>query len=911
MSKQIIAKPQGIITEPNKVGQFAAGTSTISSSFAAGAFATGANFAIRSFGTVEQVAKFQEELTMPGVTVGGAYYATDGDDVALLVELTTRGTWYAILFHRDVSGSASSITRQVTSPWNGYVTADGNTGLLLMRNRLIVTAPIRSFVIDFYPDQGFSPTGSASGPRNTGLPQIYFINRTSQTETTANIGGVMPPNTHISAVPQLRSASQIEDYELLSPPPVPYDFANTSTTQTQTSSSWTIGTPLHVNNRPADSVDIIYVDVYRTREQSTGYDSVNNKYAPIATGSSFYKSGSSPVFSGTPLISDDTQNEALGESLLTNTSASGAAALPIPPVPSKTCAPFKGYGFYANRFDPATLVLQNPYYWGTITQSSTFSARLNGVGVRLYSGGSATSGSANVSAPGGDYTGFKIGQDFIVRRADTNAVVLNGTITGTNSGAGPITASTTSSYTGSVNLEAYDELLVNGVRVRADFSPQLFAANLSAAFGDKLDVFASGIEPQKTYDSSSTVGVYPSYVPSGGITIRLRTNDTLDVKATNGGSYIPQLTEYNNGQTVYGVVYGKQQSNAVAWSELNEPESCPPGNYVFVGKGTIFKMVPTRDCLWIFCSDGLYRLSGTGGSAADGYDWVIDPVDTGLILAGQNCAVAHREYVYAYTNRGFVSISSEGTVRPLSDGRINPSIKTWPRLSNSTWSQISDNAIDGGGDSLWVAVDAAFDDILIRFRDGGLTLGYAAIWVYNVKTDAWSFRQPSLYGDSSTPTLGFYSGANQTIFGIYAGRNKVVRTTPRPDIDPGNYEAMTFTSQPIYGGKPDGAHTQKHWQDVEITFRSPQTNSGSSITIGAPFGNVQQSRTIPTTPNGAGQSIADAVAVGFTVARNHPAMASSFTFEVTVDSPPSGGQPFAIEAISVNYIDFSDERKVR
>jgi hypothetical protein len=264
--------------------------------------------------------------------------------------------------------------------------------------------------------------------------------------------------------------------------------------------------------------------------------------------------------------------------------------------------------------------------------------------------------------------------------------------------------------------------------------------------------------------------------------------------------------------------------------------------------------------------------------------------------------------VYAYTNRGFVSISSEGNVRELSDGRINPASWQWPVLPNETWSQTDQNGLDTNQFEKWVAVDAINDDIWIRNRESR-TQAYAGIWVYNTKTDTWSFRQPSLYGGTETPSLAVYSPTQQSIFGVYGSSNKIVQSVG----DVGDYEAMGLVFQPIYGGRSAGAHTQKHWQDVQISFRTPQINAGSLVTFISPNLTVTESRVIPQVSNILNHPATDGARVGFTVARNHPAMSNTFVFELVVDAPVNTGfdEAFAIEAISVNYIDFSDDRKLR
>jgi len=889
VSDQIAVKPQGLITEPNKVGQFPPG-----------AFSYAINGAIRSFGVLEPVRKFELANTdfLNGNLVGGIYALSEGPYTIFLVEHTALGTWQLCVTCSTSFSGYITLKRDIPAPWNSYITNDARTGIVFARNRVIITGAVRSFAFDVFEDADGIMNG-LEGPRNCGVYQTILYDRNAFSGL-ADDPAYLGPNQHFSATSVLRMVHR-DGYELVSPPAVPYDYANLSTTLPQVHSQWITKADLTLSSGYYSH----HLDIYRTRAQSVGYDSVSNKYLPISTGSSFYLSKTvrwaanwATYFN---LSSDTTLPATLGEALLTNVSVGGASALPLPPTPAKTCATFRGHAFYANRWDPATFTLLNPYYWGFMPFATAgYYVLTQGIGIRYTTTGqTATSGSPTVTGLPNTY-GVVVGQTFNVYRVDSGLLVTpNNTVVSV--GATTITGAVNSSYSGNVRVDVLDRIELNGLNVSATESPQSFVSQLffgnTSNLNTQLDVAAVGLEPITT---ENPAGVYPNFVPTGGLVIRMRTNSPITLRATNGQNFSPYLPELN---ATAHTEEGSQQKNGFAWSENNEPENCPPSNYAFCGQGEIYKIIATRDCLWFFCSDGLFRLSGAGGSVGEEYDWVIDPVDPSLIITNPDCAVVFRDSVYALTNRGVVAISSEGTVRQLSDGRINPT--GWPdsdaqfMLPNKSWSSdISPNGISTTWP--WMAVDNANEEIWIRYRHNSGTV-FGKIWVYNVKTDTWMVRVPS-YHPGEVPSLATYNQSLQRMFMLYAGRRDLIADQI---ANFGAYEGLTARFQPFYG--VNGSYSLKHWRDINLSFSAPwqETNYTCELRSQAISAGT---RVIPTSsPTGNQMEMSR---VGFTIPRAWPAMANSIAPELVISGSPDATtlQPPKLEGFSISYEDVTPQR---
>jgi hypothetical protein len=372
-------------------------------------------------------------------------------------------------------------------------------------------------------------------------------------------------------------------------------------------------------------------------------------------------------------------------------------------------------------------------------------------------------------------------------------------------------------------------------------------------------VLAAGIDPPIVQTGFARQDLYAAN--SFVITAQRAGIASFTIAASNPQNYIPTLPATTATALT---VSTKQVANGIAWSEQGQPEAVPPLNTLPVGSGTIYGMYPTRDALWIFASDGLWRLSGTGGSAGRGFDWAVDLMDSTLSLAGPHAACVLRDTVYAYTNRGLVSISPKGIVEH-SQGRLNDRLPG-PPFNADTSIQI---AADETNDEIWLTVTA------------NSAAGY---YIYNTLTDAWTTS-----AGNGFPNVITYARFLQSV----VTQNASEADSPSAG---NNYEAFVVDYQPISNGDP---MTMKQWIDetwvldpgsASTTFYIPRWNGSDSTIVRAPVGQNQDTR------------------LSFSIPRNSPACAN--TLAPGVKYTPSSN-PIGLFGVALRAVTMTNQRKAR
>lgn len=161
--------------------------------------------------------------------------------------------------------------------------------------------------------------------------------------------------------------------------------------------------------------------------------------------------------------------------------------------------------------------------------------------------------------------------------------------------------------------------------------------------------------------------------------------------------------------------------NSLYFSKDNQPESVPLINQILVGSSDapILRIKALRESLFIFKSDGVFRLSGF-----DSTNFVVQLFDNTVILKCPDSVVILNNEIYCFGNQGVVKISEVGKdviSKPIYD-KLVPYITTNASLASSTFGV----AYESDRSYLLFTVKSKLDT-------------YATIaYRYNVDTDAWT-----------------------------------------------------------------------------------------------------------------------------------------------------------------------------
>jgi hypothetical protein len=533
--------------------------------------------------------------------------------------------------------------------------------------------------------------------------------------TTSRMAGLSPPayilhgaayttNAQVMAIDTAaawralirRTAS--DGYELVSAP----TYAMTGYTDTLCDGQLKVGFPMH-HSYVAGDVCELYRTVTVTPADTNPGDVMYLAVSQVIT--------STDITNGYIVIRDNCPDAALGVALYTNEGEEGAEAANLDPPASSDMVSFKGHMFYAATALPAKATVGPRVAYSLL---STDTDRIYGVGFRATNG-TYTNGNPTVTAVV-NMRGIVPGQwIFNSNVPGGTAVIISVTAT-----TFTMDKNASASAAGS-STQIYD--IQNMTLAPFITSPITFLyLNQDSA---QFYAMAAGVNGSP-FTYTTTVN-QRAYMPNGsqltgterGVEFVYRVPRVYEglpftLRATNGVNYSPPLPEYNATANSYSP---DKRENRVAWSKHEQPEAVPPLNFSFVGSGVLYRMVRTRDALWLFCSDGLYRLSGDGGDGPEA--WRIDSADPNLVLASRNAVATLKDTVWAYTNRGLVAISDEGGIQDLSLGVIGDQV-VGANFSD-TW-------------DVFMEVDQLHQEVWLTFRTGTMGSGSAQTFIFNAVT---------------------------------------------------------------------------------------------------------------------------------------------------------------------------------
>lgn len=842
MSSQIIVQPLGIITQPNKLG-----------STPPGSMVQGVGY-IRSPGTFESAVDWQvignvsSSLTSPIM-----YVKPIGiQSLTLYTASSGAGGWSYCWFNHF----ASTVTTAslVANGINQYISTTGRFGWSTSGEKTIVSCAIGNVVFDYK-----SPTSTAErAPRMAGMyPPVSLVVFAAGSYTSTGIGALRR-NKQCAVITICRRTFS-DGREIVSAPSNAI-FARSALVDPDDGIFENIRVDCALDTRLHQVGDA--VEIYRTRSQDQ----------PEANFGSDYYLSKTVILSATDIsntyisVYDTTPDESLSVALYTNDGVQGSESAAFVP-PTCTCiSSFRGHTFYLNTTDAPFFKVRSPVVWGQMFPGSSSGAKASAYGgMSSVLSCSTSSGSPVITGLTSATTDYiAIGQRVFASAGFSQGLTIV-TFTATTI---TVDFNAASTVVGTVSLSIVDVLELDGTKYAAANDINLLQ-NLSRDY-QQFNISRQILEVDSSWHDN----------PSDFLVITKKnfwgnpatsTNYTLTARATRGHLLEPPLPRIETSETAKTFT-AKHSPNGFRWSEENQPENCPATNAAFCGAGEIYAAVATRDALWIFASDGLWRLSGTGGQAGRGYDWRIDPVDSTLIISSPQAICVLRDNVYAMTSRGLVRVDSGGNVVEVSHGKVDDT------LSSSTWREVT----WASSTAVFLIPDEKNNEVVIReYND---TSGQ--MWRYNEHTD--SFTKDSV---GSAPIHGAFSDYADSP--IVAGSSSNGRLYV---LNPGTYQQFSASFQPVFASSPFDMH---HWQTVNLSFEGAATGVNvylnESVT---PIG----TRTVTT----AGTSAFSRTSFG--VPRAAPAVSNNIQVMVTATSASAA---LKLQGIELVHEQLSGQRKVR
>jgi hypothetical protein len=749
VAKAVVVRPLGLLTQGSKYGVYPPGAMSIAK-----------NVVIRDPGVLS---------SMPGLSG----YANNIGLTAFPVRRIWPGTTHSLAAHSGLStltwgvlsgGGIVSVAQ--ASGVGAYAYETGRLSVVNARGRTMLNTSKDPVVVD---------SEGASTSRHVGLltPGSLSASTASLTNARSLADGYQRRYRVIA-----RRVSA-DGYEIFSAPTNSIEARNVSAGATVD--------PNIVIDSPGSSMlragDVL--ELYRTDDQLIGTDPGDTYRLAQA-----YTIKTADLF-GSVTMRDVSTRADLGNELYTNPGADPLTRDPnYLPGMADDIVIHEGHAFYLTRKVNESVIAKPNGQVGSLT---TAEERSTGIGWRRVTG-DTTNGNfdiINIS----DMTGLQIGQVVTATGLPVGPSAARITaIVGTT-----ITLSVAPSVTAAgAIVDIYDVIETSAstfVQITGSFALSLNADVISTVPTIALIEAAGGISFD---DASGGSFIFRRPLFSTGAA------SPYAVRATNGQNYSPTLP-----LTTETAQAGKADERYNRWhiSKFNEPEHVGINSKILVGSATNYRGVSVGGVMLVFASDGLWQVSGLAGS------WAIKSLDPSLILAARGCVAVMDGLAWAYTNRGLVTVSPDGSITEISNGKIGQA-----------------NA-GGSGEFNGHAYADTWDRYLVcddRHREVLVTLdGGVNFFVYSARSDAFTTYVPASTGPA---TAAAYSSALASLMLTRDSGAAVHLEYFSPDSTATRMANAQVRFQPLVD--PDPSMT-KEWMDLEMAFEGVGTTMSLTPTFDA------------------------------------------------------------------------------
>jgi len=188
----------------------------------------------------------------------------------------------------------------------------------------------------------------------------------------------------------------------------------------------------------------------------------------------------------------------------------------------------------------------------------------------------------------------------------------------------------------------------------------------------------------------------------------------------------------------------EQKQNRIYYSKFQQPEAVPLLNYLDVGSEDqpILRIFPLRDSLFVFKTDGLYRISGETSP------WVLSLFDNSCILIADDSVDVCNNELYGWTTQGIIKLSEAGVggaiSRVIDTEILKLGSSNYTNFRTSTW------GIGYQSDNSYIVWTVSKTD------DVRATIAYR----YNNLTNSWTtITKSNTCGIINPPNDRLYLGA--------------------------------------------------------------------------------------------------------------------------------------------------------
>lgn len=756
--RQTVARPLGLITQRNQKG-----------AYPPGALSRADNLVMRNPGEIAQVRDVNGTTSLSGSPTDVLYtiYSLDNGQAFYALRNSSSDAW-SVRFTSGVGSPPGGVSS------TGLMSSLGYNSPIRARERMIVNAVNTPMVCDSMNPQ----TAGDRTFRHAGMPQLAV----GGISTTSTDGGALPaPSSGANLAGYCVLVKRVfsDGYELVGRPSPVFRIANTTVNALNVQVECRFPVSTNIGIRAGDIIELyktnvlLGVTVVPAESQDTGttcylVKSYTLTSTDISNGFVFILDTQAPLASGT------TQ----GRELYTNPGQKGATGGNRQPPIAKTQAVFKGYAFYGNITERPIYTFGVPggFLPPTAVSIGSYFKRY-GIGSRFFNC-TVTNGSNTITGvAAADIVGIAVGQ-----RPITEGTPFPAGTTVTAVGATTITMSNNASF-GAASITLCDVIEINGSIYKiTQLSAFLYALGIGGDYELTTSQSVSGTLNASVFFSNITISIEPSRP-------NFFTNFNMLIRATNGANYNPPIPEITTTAQTFSRT---NRPNLLAWSYDGQPEHVPPAFTTQVGSGSLYAMSSTRDAVWIWCSDGLYRLSGEGGQ------WRVDIVDTTCIIAGPRASTVLNDVAWAYTNKGLVYAADGGVIK-VSEG-VYGDVLPGRNFIEDLSALVEKSELD---DEIYVVAPSPS--------------GFTVFSVYSIHQNA--FTQMTATTFSNVTALAYQRGTvSALIVGRSIGSGQFVTSAIWDDTNvAANYLAATLEFQPLYDEAPAIA---KQWIDGTYIFHT-------------------------------------------------------------------------------------------